>query len=82
MPSPMQLSDEEMDAVIAAARPVHPQQRDSFLCALAGELERRPSSDPAFVRRLAADLQRRYVVEARVAADSAAPRRLTRQAAR
>jgi hypothetical protein len=39
MPTPMHLSDEEMDAVLLAAPPVHPHQRDEFLRALAAELE-------------------------------------------
>jgi len=39
-----------------------PQQRDAFLKALASELERHPVVGPGLVHRLAADMQRRYVI--------------------
>jgi hypothetical protein len=78
---PLSLSDDEYAAVLAAARPIHPLQRDDFLRTLAAELERQPVI--GVVHRCAADLQHRYVVEARAeAATAAAPRHLTRQVAR
>ena len=40
------------------------RQRDAFLKALAEELERHPVVGPGLVHRCAADLQRRFVVEA------------------
>jgi hypothetical protein len=61
---PLSLSDDEYSAVQAAAAPIHPLQRDAFLKALADELGRHPVVGPGLVHRLAADLQRRYVVEA------------------
>jgi hypothetical protein len=81
---PLSLSDDEYAAVLQAAAPIHPMQRDDFLQALAGELERHPVIGAGVVHRCAADLQRRYVVEARKEAEIAgAPRHLTpRQAAR
>jgi hypothetical protein len=37
---PLALNDDEMNAVQAAAAPIHPLQRDAFLKALAAELEK------------------------------------------
>jgi hypothetical protein len=68
---PLALTDDEYAAVRAAAAPIHPLQRDDFLRALAGELERHPVVGPGLVHRLAADLQRQFVVQARTEADSA-----------
>ena len=59
---PLSLSDDELSAVQRAAAPVHPMQRGDFLKALATELERHPVVGPGLVHRLAADLQRRYVI--------------------
>ena len=39
---PLSLSDDEYNAVRAAAAPIHPLQRDAFLKALAVEVERHP----------------------------------------
>ena len=75
---PLNLSDDEYSAVMAAAAPIHPLERDDFLRTLAGELERHPVVGLGLVHRLCADLQRRYVVTARAeAATAAAPRHLT-----
>jgi hypothetical protein len=59
---PLSLSDDEYAAVQAAAGPIHPLQRGAFLQALAKELELHPIVGPGLVHRLAADLQRRYVI--------------------
>jgi hypothetical protein len=76
---PLSLSDDEFAAVQAAAAPIHPQQRDAFLKALAAELERHPVVGPGLVHRLAADVQRRYVI-APERGTAAAPReQLARQ---
>ena len=61
---PLALTDDEYAAVEAAAAPIHPRQRDAFLKALAEELERHPVIGPGVVHRCAADLQRRFGVEA------------------
>jgi hypothetical protein len=79
-PMPLSLTDDEMNAVQAAAAPVHPLQRDGFLRALAVELERHPIIGPGVVHRCAAELQRRYTVETH-AETSAEPRHRARQAA-
>jgi hypothetical protein len=60
---PLSLSDDEYNAVQAAAAPIHLHQCDAFLKASAAELERHPVVGPGVVHRCAADLQRRYVVE-------------------
>ena len=62
-------------AVQAAAQPIHASQRGDFLKALAAELERYPVVGPGLVHRCAAELQRRYVVEARAEATHAAEAR-------
>jgi hypothetical protein len=83
MPTPLCLNDDEYVAVMQAAVPIHPLQRGAFLEALATELEKHPVVGPGLVHRCAADLQRRFVVEAqRETSHSAAPRHLqARQAA-
>jgi hypothetical protein len=55
---PLSLTDDEMNAVQAAAAPVHPLQRDAFLKALAAELEKHPAIGPGVVHRCAAELQK------------------------
>jgi hypothetical protein len=61
---PLSLSDDEYNAVQAAAAPIHPLQRGAFLKALAEELERHPVVGPGAVHRCAAELQKRLGVEA------------------
>jgi hypothetical protein len=79
---PLSLSDDEYNAVQAAAAPIHPLQRDAFLKALALELERHPVVGPGVVHRCAAALQKTFVVAAHSETSHAAgPRHLrTRQA--
>jgi hypothetical protein len=67
---PLSLSDDEYAAVQAAAAPIHPHQRDDFLRALAAELDRHSVVSPGLLHRLAADLQRRFTVEARASAEA------------
>ena len=45
------LNDAEFAAVMQAAGPIHPLQRDAFLKALAAELERHPVIGPGLVHR-------------------------------
>jgi hypothetical protein len=81
---PLSLSDDEYNAVRAAAAPIHPLQRDAFLKALAVELERHPVVGPGVVHRAAAVLQKTFVVAAHSeTSHSAEPRHLrARRAAR
>ena len=80
---PLSLSEDEYNAVQAAAAPIHPLQRDAFLKALAEELERHPVVEPGVVHRCAAALQKTFVVAAHSeTSHSAEPRHLrARQAA-
>ena len=71
---PLSLSDDEYNAVQAAAAPIHPLQRDAFLKALAAELERQPVVGPGLVHRLAADLQRHSSSRRERRPHTAAPR--------
>jgi hypothetical protein len=43
---PLSLNDDEYSAIMQAAAPIHPLQRDAFLKALAVELERHPVVGP------------------------------------
>jgi hypothetical protein len=58
------------------AGPIHPLRRDDFLRTLAAELRCHPVVGPRLVHRLAADLQRCYVVEVRKEAEIAGVSRL------
>jgi hypothetical protein len=79
---PLSLTDAEYDAVMQAAAPIHPRQRDAFLKALAVELERHPVVGPGLVHRCAAELQRRFGVEAHAeTSHTAEPRHRMRRAA-
>ena len=54
------LTDHELDAVMAAARPLQPQARSEFLTAVAAELASQPQRGPGAIYRVCRDLQRRY----------------------
>jgi hypothetical protein len=77
---PLSLNDDEYAAIMQAAAPIHPLQRDAFLRALAEELERRPVIGPGVVHRAAAALQKTFVVAAHTET-SYGPRHRPRQAA-
>ena len=63
MPTPLHLSDEEMDLLLALAAPIDQRQRPEFLAAVAAELE---ANGPAgavgigSVHRVARTVQRRF----------------------
>jgi hypothetical protein len=65
MSQPLSLTDAEYDSVMMAAAPIHPAERGLFLLALAEEIARHSIVGPGSIHRLASDLQRRYVVQAR-----------------
>jgi len=56
------------------------EERAAFLQAPADELGRHPTLGPGLVHRVAVDLQRRYVVEARAETAGNEPRHLARSA--
>ena len=69
------LSEEETTIINIAAAPINASQRDAFLAAVAERLAREPVVGVGLVHRTAAELQTRYLVEARAETSrSAAPR--------
>jgi hypothetical protein len=60
MPTPLALTDSKLDAVFAAARPLRPRDRDSFLQALAAELQGREIG-PGSLGRAIVVVQRRFL---------------------
>jgi hypothetical protein len=83
MPSPPpSLSDEELRQLLELAEPVAYGQRSAFLAAVAGELANAPHRGPGVTHRIAAQIQRKFVLSSqRVAADRETPQG-ARQAAR
>jgi len=57
---PIKLTDDEMEAVYDACRPLHVADRDAFLQAVADALRRRGEIGPGAVHRAIRDLQRRF----------------------
>ena len=57
--APLKLTHSELDAVFAAARPLDPDVRDVFLCAVATALKGREFG-PGLVARTCAELQRQF----------------------
>jgi hypothetical protein len=51
------LSDDELEAVMSAARPLQPKARTEFLTAVAAELERQPERGPGVIYRVCRELQ-------------------------
>jgi hypothetical protein len=63
-----------------AAAPVHEAQREAFLAAVAAKLASEPAVGIGLVHRTAAELQTRYLIEARIEASiGATPRHSQRQ---
>ena len=56
----IRLSDDELNAVMAAARPLDPDLRDPFLRAVANALQGREVIGPGVVARTCAELQRQF----------------------
>ena len=57
---PLKLSDDEMSAVLAAARPLDVRMRAPFLRAVANALQGSEVIGPGIVARTCADLQRQF----------------------
>jgi hypothetical protein len=61
MPSrPLRLTDQELDAVFAAARPLEPGLRDPFLQAVANALNGAGEIGPGTVARVCREMQRQF----------------------
>jgi hypothetical protein len=61
MPTPLHLSDEEMDLLLALAAPIDQQLRPQFLQEVAAELEASgQTGGPGAVHRVARTVQRRF----------------------
>jgi hypothetical protein len=58
--SPIALSDAELDAVMAAARPIAVDRRDEFLRAVAEKLTAVPMVGPGVVHRVVQEMQRQF----------------------
>ena len=58
--SPIRLSDAELDAVMAAARPLAIDQRDGFLQAVASALQGRTEIGPGTAHRVIVETQRLF----------------------
>jgi hypothetical protein len=57
---PLRLTDDELNAIYAACRPLAPRDRDPFLQALAQALSTTGELGPGAVYRAIRDVQRRY----------------------
>jgi hypothetical protein len=57
---PIRLTDSELDAVLAAVRPLPIDLRDPFLHAVAHELSGRAEIGPGVVHRVCRELQRQF----------------------
>lgn len=57
---PLRLSDDEIDAVLAACRPIAPPNRDAFLLALARALSAAGELGPGVTYRVIREVQRQY----------------------
>jgi hypothetical protein len=57
---PLRLTDSELDAVMAAARPIAVERRDAFLQQVAVTLQAYRELGPGLVHRVVAQVQREY----------------------
>jgi hypothetical protein len=70
MTTPLQLTTEEMDVVLALASPIAYRQRDEFLRQVAEALSSWPERGPGTTHRIARQVQREFVIEARREAET------------
>jgi hypothetical protein len=58
---PLSLSDDELAAVMQAAAPLPPRDREAFLVDVAGELANYPEIGPGVVHRVVRQIQRQHL---------------------
>jgi hypothetical protein len=58
---PLGLTDAELAAIMAAAAPLQPRDRDQFLRDVASELARYPEVGPGVIHRVVAKIQRAHL---------------------
>jgi hypothetical protein len=61
---PLSLTDEELTLLQSLAEPIAFGRRDEFLTAVADELANCPQTGPGVTHRIAAEIQRRFVLQA------------------
>jgi len=62
MSTPICLTDSELEAIMSAAKPLQPADRDRFLRAVAEAITALPEVGPGSIHRAIAELQRQYFV--------------------
>ena len=80
MPLPLPLSDEELRQLLELAEPVAYGQRSQFLAEVAQELANSPHRGPGVTHRIAAKVQRGFVLSSQrvtLVETSQGPRRAT-----
>jgi hypothetical protein len=72
MPTPLHLSDEEMDLLLALAAPIEPAQRSAFLDAVAAAIGEQ-ASGPGLVHQTARRVQRQFWDPPQISPNASAP---------
>ena len=57
---PLRLTDDELDIVMNACRPIAPHRRNAFMTDIASELSRYPELGPGVVHRACATVQKKH----------------------
>ena len=60
-PTMLALTDDELAAVMSAAKPLPPSQRSVFLADVAAELSKYPEVGPGIIGRVCSKLQREHL---------------------
>jgi hypothetical protein len=73
-PEPVRLSDDQLNAVLAAATPLQPHRRSAFLEEVAREISRHPILGDGLLHRLIVTIQRRHFDPPEFGSDAGASR--------
>jgi hypothetical protein len=60
MSSPLALSDDDLSAIMRAAAPLRPHERDGFLRDIANEISKLPAVGPGALHRVITLVQRKH----------------------